>query len=98
MKRVCWSHLFLQDRVESSRESASKNLSFPVSSPEATLILDTERESCFIFASDVLKYLNTNTAAAMFGRGKHDKERSRELMGFVLEVAWKRWLILHDFQ
>lgn len=87
MQRVCWSHLFPWDRVESSRESASKNLSFPVSSPEATLISDTGREPCFIFASDVLKHSNTNTAAAMFGRGKHDKERSRGHMGFVLELV-----------
>lgn len=89
MQRVNWSHLFLQDRVESSCESASRNLSFPVGFPEATFNIgsDTGRESYFIFASDVLKHSNVNTVAAIFRRGKHGKERSREHMGFVLKVV-----------
>lgn len=89
MQKVNWSHLFLQDGVESSCESASRNLPFPVSFPETNFNItsDTGREPYFIFASDVLKHSNTNTVAAMFGSGKRGKERSREHTGFVLEVV-----------
>lgn len=112
MQRVNWNHLFLQDRLESSCESASRNLSFPVSFPKAAfnIISDTGREFYFIFASDVLKRSDANTciAANMARKGVENiwdlswrlfrKEIYLILHDFQHNCFMKRWLILHDFQ
>lgn len=79
MQRVNWGHLFLQDRIHSSCESASRNLSLPVCFAKVTfnIISKTGKEFYFIFDSDVLKHSEANTVAFMFGRGKQGKERNR---------------------